>query len=232
MARPTNRPLGIRAQRRARKQARILAAARALLHRHGHERLSLRHVARRARMSPAGMYEFFKNREHLLDTLAAEANETLLTALRGASADVADPVERLVRLGIAYIGFAQERPTDFLLLFGRRSTRRSLAEDIPADSEYAVIRTALADLVSAGKSGETDPRYLEILAYGFWATILGMAVLQLTHLSDFGADFATAHRLLLESTTRSWQRLDWTRVPGAPAHGGSTPPPAPKSGGP
>ncbi len=232
MAKPTNRPLGIRAQRRARKQARILAAARALLRRHGHERLSLRHVARRARMSPAGMYEFFKNREHLLDTLATEANETLLTALRGASADVADPVERLVRLGIAYIGFAQERPTDFQLLFGRRSTRRSLAEDIPADSEYAVIRTALADLVSAGKSGETDPRYLEILAYGFWSMIHGMAVLQLTHLSDFGADFATAHRLLLESTARSWQRMAGTRVPCSPAPGGSTPPPEPKPGRP
>lgn len=216
MARLKAKPPGIRAQRRARKQARILAAARALLSQHGHERLSLRHVARRARMSPAGMYEFFDNREHLIDTLAAEANEGLVAALRAATAEAPSPVERLVGLGVAYVGFAQEHPTDFMLLFGRRSTRRSLAEDVPANSEYAMIRAAIADLVGVGKPGGADPRLLEALAYGFWSSIHGMAVLQLTHLAGFGADFATADRLLLESTARSWQRADWTRAVGSP----------------
>lgn len=58
MARPKTKRPGIRAQRRARKQARILTVARALLRDYGHERLSLRHVARRAGMSPAGMYKY------------------------------------------------------------------------------------------------------------------------------------------------------------------------------
>jgi len=103
-----------------------------------------------------------------------------------------------------------------MLLFGRRSARRSLAEDVPADSEYDLIRGAIADLVGVGRPGGADPRVLEALAYGFWSTIHGMAVLQLTHLAGFGADFAAAHRLLLEGTARSWQRADWTRV-GLPA---------------
>jgi len=220
MARLKTRPPGIRAQRRARKQARILAAARALLRDHGHERLSLRHVARRARMSPAGMYEFFDNRQRLIDALAAEANEALVTALRTATSDAPDPVERTVRLGIAYVRFAEERPTDFMLLFDRRSTRRSLAEAVPANSEYAMIRAALADLVGAGRPGGADPRLLEVLAYGFWSSIHGMAVLQITHLAGFGADFATAHRLLLENTARSWQRADWARVADSTDHPG------------
>jgi len=220
MARPKAKRPGIRALRRARKQARILAVARALLRDHGHERLSLRHVARRARMSPAGMYEFFDNRERLIDALAADANEALVAALRAATRDAPDPAERLVRLGLAYIGFAQERPTDFMLLFGRRSTRRSLAEAVPADSEYTMIRDALADLVGIGRPGGADPRVLEMLAYGFWSSIHGMAVLQLTHLAGFGADFASAHRLLLEGTARSWQRADWPRAADSTSHTG------------
>jgi len=37
-------------------------------------------------------------------------------------------------------------------------------------------------------------------------------MLQLTHLAGFEADFATAHRLVLESIARSWQRIDWKSV--------------------
>lgn len=213
---------GIRAQRRARKQARILDAARALLRDKGHEHLSLRQVAQHACLSPAGMYEFFDNREHLLDTLAAEANEALVTALRTATANVPDPVERMVRLGLAYISFAQKRPTDFMLLFGRLSTRRSLAENVPVNSEYAVIQDVVADVLGVEKPGEAHLQCQEILAYGFWSSIHGMAMLQITHLADFGADFPTAHRLLLASTAHSWQRADWTKIAGLPDKTGKT----------
>lgn len=217
MTRSTTKPPGIRARRRVRKQARILAAARALVRRHGHERLSLRHVARRAGMSAAGMYEFFDNREHLVDVLAGEANEALTFALRSAAQGVPDPIERLVRLGLAYIRFAQERPADFLLLFGRGSTRRSLTEDVPADSEFGMIRGAMVDVLGAGRPDWAGPQFLEALAYGFWSSIHGMAMLQLTHLAGFRADFATAHRFLLESTARLWQSADWTRAVGSAA---------------
>jgi AcrR family transcriptional regulator len=135
MARLTTKRPGIRAQRRARKQAHILTVARALLHDHGHERLSLRHVARPAGTSPAGIYDYFDSRDHLIDALVGQANGALTASLRAATHGVSDPVERLVGLGLAYIRFAQARTTDFLLLFGRRSARRSLAEDVPARSE-------------------------------------------------------------------------------------------------
>jgi AcrR family transcriptional regulator len=217
MARAATKQPGMRARRRARKQAHILAAARALLRRHGHDRLSLRHVARRAGISPAGMYEFFENREHLVGVLAGEANEALTSALRSAAQGTPDPIGRLVQLGLAYIRFAQARPTDFMLLFGRGSRRRSLAEDVPADSEYGMIRAAVADVVGVGQPDGAFPQFLEALAYGFWSSIHGMAMLQLTHLAGFRADFATAHRFLLESTARSWQSADWTRTMGSAA---------------
>ena len=212
MARLTTKRPGIRAQRRARKQARILAAARALLRDHGHEGLSLRHVARRAGISPAGIYEYFDNRDHLIDALVGEANEALAASLRAATHGVPDPAERLVELGLAYIRFAHARTRDFLLLYGRRAARRSLVEDVPTGSEYALIIAAVRDVVSTGRpDGEVLP-FLEVLAYGFWSSIHGMATLQLGHLAGVRADFATAHRLLLEGMARSWQRADWTKA--------------------
>jgi len=212
MVRATRKTPGIRAKHRVRKEARILAAARALLRQRGYELLSLRDVARRAGVSPAGMYEFFDSREHLVEALAAEASGALTAALRIANGGETDAVGRLVSVGLAYIRFAQERPADFRLLFGRRSARRSLDEAVPADSEYMVIRTAVEELLGAGGNGGVGQRVVEVLAYGFWSTIHGMAVLQFTHLAGFDADFATADRLLLENTARSWQRVDWRRV--------------------
>jgi AcrR family transcriptional regulator len=216
----TKRP-GIRAHRRARKQARILTVARALLRDHGHERLSLRHVARRAGISPAGVYEYFADRDDLIDALVGQANEALAASLRAATQGLSDPLERLVELGLAYIRFAREHTTDFLLLYGRRSSRRSLAEDVPAGSEYEAMIAVVRDVVSAGRPDGKALPFLEVLAYGFWSSIHGMAMLQLGHLAGFSADFAGAHRLLLAGMARSWQRADWTKVAGSPATGRS-----------
>jgi hypothetical protein len=104
-----------------------------------------------------------------------------------------------------------------MLLFGRGSMRRSLAEDVPADSEYGMIHAAMADILGVGRPDWAGPQFLEALAYGFWSTIHGMAMLQLTHLAGCGADFATAHRFLLESAALLWQSTDCTRAVGSAA---------------
>jgi AcrR family transcriptional regulator len=155
------------------------------------------------------MYEFFEDREHLVTTIADEASARLARGLRYATRGDQDPVERLVRLGLAYIRFAKRHPADFILLYGRLSRRRSLAEDAPADSEYSHIHTVVVETIGAERLGDIDPRLLEALAYGFWSVIHGMAMLQLTHLDGFKADFETAHRVVLESIADSWRRRDW-----------------------
>lgn len=208
MRRRTEKQPVTRAARRARKQERILTAARELLRQHGYERLSLRDVARRAGLSPAGMYEFFDTREHLVATLGGEAGARLSRALHASTRGVPDPLERLMRLGLAYIRFAKRNPADFMLLYGRLSKRRSLTDEAPAESEYDQIRSAVAQVVGTERMDVADPRILETLAYGFWSVIHGMAMLQLTHLAGFQADFATAHRLVLETVAASWRQID------------------------
>ena len=212
MTRRAAKPPMTREARRASKQKHILATAHRLLRQHGHERLSLRDVARSAGMSPAGMYEFFEDREHLVATLGSATSARLSRSLRRATRDAADPVERLVRLGLAYIRFAKRHPADFMLLYGRLSKRRSLADEVPAESEFDLIRSAVAEVIGVEKMEGADPRPLETQAYGFWSVIHGMAMLGLTHLAGFQADFATAQRLVLESIATSLGRMDREQI--------------------
>jgi AcrR family transcriptional regulator len=207
----TKKPL-TRAERRARKRQLILTAARKQLRSHGHERLSLRDVARSAGLSPAGMYEFFADREQLVATLGSEASARLSRNLRASTRGAPDPVERLLRLGLAYIAFAKRYRTDFMLLYGRLSRRRSLVEAAPAESEYDQILSAVAAVVGVERMGGADPRGLEALAYGFWSVMHGMAMLQLTHLAGFHADFATANRQVLASIAASWREMELEKI--------------------
>lgn len=201
-----------RAARRERKRARILAAAHALLRARGYERLSLRDAARRARCSAAGVYEFFDAKDDLIAALAVRVNASLARALAAAGRGAAMPQERLVRLGLAYVRFARRHPEDFQLLFVRRSARRSLAQDVPAASPYGLIRAAVTQAVGASRLRGADPRLAEALAYGFWATAHGMAMLQLTLLAGFRADLEAASRVVFESMAEAWRRTSWRKL--------------------
>lgn len=195
---------GRRAARRSRKRERILKAARALLHDHGHEQLSLRAVARRARSSPAGIYNCFASREDLLDTLAGETRDALVHVLKAAEKSTDDPEERLVQMGLAHIRFARCHPKDYLLLFSRPS-RRSGGEPMPPDSPFWMFKIALAQLVDPVR----HPKTLSSLCFYFWSALHGMAVLHLTHLADYPVDLDVASAYAIKSAAHLWRRTDW-----------------------
>jgi AcrR family transcriptional regulator len=195
-----NESLQERRTRRAHKRERVLAIARQLLVSVGFEDLSLRAVARGAGISPAGMYELFDSKEALLDALGAQSSAALSRSLRASLRGVTAPSERLVKVGLAYVRFARRGKDDFLSLFTRCSPgRRLLAQEVPADSFYAVLRGAVEVLLDAKRLQGADPRVVEGFAFGFWSLVHGMAMLQLTTLAGFQADFDDAARLVLQA---------------------------------
>lgn len=101
--------------------------------------LSLRSVARRMGMSPAGLYRYVASREDLLTTLIAEGYQDLghhLEVANGAPADVGgvadrpppappviagsgtDVADRVRAVALAYRHWAVSHPNEFGLLFG------------------------------------------------------------------------------------------------------------------
>jgi len=191
-----------RQQRHADLKAAILLAAREAILEHGPERFSLRDVARRSGYSPAGLYEYFSGKDELVAAVAEESIGQLHAALMRASRGT-QPSQRLVALGLAYVRFARENPQHFLLVFARLpSQRSSLAAPPSSESPYRVVLQAVQDGIEAGAFVARSGFGLEEMAYGLWVTAHGMAMLQLTHLRQFGADFVDHDRHVLEVYVR------------------------------
>ena len=94
-------------------QPAILKAAAKLLEKQGLAGLSLRELARRAKVSHAAPYRHFPDRESLLAALATEGFAMLGEAQRAAAV-----VGGLRGMGEAYVRFALEHPQRFRLMFG------------------------------------------------------------------------------------------------------------------
>ena len=155
---------------------RILEVARRQVLAHGHDKLSLRAIAREVGFSAPSLYEYFPDKQAIVDALSARIAASLRAALRKPS--------DLIGIGVAYVAWARRHPQDFMLLFAKLgSRRRGLAQTAPADSPYRIV------LEDAGGD--------EQIAYALWATAHGMAMLQLTHLAGFAADFDAADRRAL-----------------------------------
>ena len=77
--------------------------------------LSLREVARRLGVSHNAPFKHFPSREALLAAMAETGFEEL--GQRLAAADAGPPEQYVVARGMAYVGFALDRPTLFRLMF-------------------------------------------------------------------------------------------------------------------
>ena len=85
----------------------------------GAAELSLREVAVRAGISPAGMYRYVDSRDELLELLITDAFDDLAEAIRDAIGDDdGDDVRRVRALVDAYRAWALAEPQRFALILG------------------------------------------------------------------------------------------------------------------
>jgi AcrR family transcriptional regulator len=185
----------------------ILKTARSLVLKVGHERLSLREIARTAGFSPASLYEYFDGKDAIVQTLAARASGSLRLALDKASKKPAgDDRARLAALGAAYVGWAKSHAEDFLLLFSQLPSKRQSFPEAPAvDSPYLLLLDAVRRARASSAVSIRDDEDVERFAYGLWAAAHGMAMLQLTHLKTFKADFTAADRKVFAALFEGWK---------------------------
>jgi AcrR family transcriptional regulator len=128
-----------RERARRRTLSELDAAALAEVREHGAVDLSLRRVARRVGMSPAGLYRYVDSREALLTRVIAEAYHDLADHLEVATGGVArqvegtdgpapdppivvgeggDPADRMLAVALAYRHWSVTHPREFGLLYG------------------------------------------------------------------------------------------------------------------
>lgn len=114
---------------RARTRRQVLEAAAGILEREGVQAVSTRSVAAAAGIRAASLYQFFEDKDGLLDALAVHAYDLYLEG-KDALPRTADPVADLRRGWDAHVAFGLAHPALYLLMFApARPGRRPPAAD-------------------------------------------------------------------------------------------------------
>ncbi|MCU1426868.1 MAG: transcriptional regulator, TetR family [Actinomycetia bacterium] len=144
-----------RAARRAENRTDILDAAERVFGEHGVSDGSLRQIAHLSGFSPAAIYLFFENKQHLLAETLARREGELVVALRTVAESDLSPFDKLHHIVDVGVAFFEAHP-DF-----RRLVRRvtggavvgsALAGDAgDADRQFMEAMTLLAGIIAAGQ---------------------------------------------------------------------------------
>ncbi|WP_449063138.1 TetR/AcrR family transcriptional regulator [Planomonospora algeriensis] len=147
----------------------LLDGARDLLAERGAAAFSLSELARRVGVSTAAPYRHFADKDALLDALAEEGYVAFHAGLEAAARAAADPGDRVVRLGVVYLRFAEETPALFEIMFRDRPGRPS------GPATFELLVTAVGQAQDAGALPSGQPPV--VLARTIWALLHGLAIL-------------------------------------------------------
>lgn len=130
----------------------LVAEAEALLAERGLEGFTLRECARRAGVSNAAPAHHFRDVSTLLSEVATLGFQRLAAAMRTArDAAGADPAERLVAVGRAYVEVAVANPATFHLMFhAHRSDPAQEGLRAAGSAAYALLEETLAPVLGDG----------------------------------------------------------------------------------
>lgn len=199
-------------QERQETRTRILDAARILFVERGVEATTMREVATRVGCSATAIYLYFRDKQDLFRALCATDFLALAAEMREVE-QIADPLERLQRLGVAYARFALTHPNHYRLMFMTRWPRvekceLGIEQGNPEQDAYALLRDQVAAAHDAGcfRPELDDP---ELIAQTLWAGVHGVCALEITLSDDCWAEwrsFEARIGLMLEVLMRSLVR--------------------------
>ena len=163
--------------------ATLLEAARTLVEEVGIDGFSLRELARRAGVSPAAPYHHFKDKAALIRALAGESQARLGIASLKAIQGITDPLQKLSMLGVAYVVYAFEHPSEFRIMFRQElhsplgaTTFENQVATTP-DPAFVLLKQTLIECRDAGCIPIPNDTALELATISTWALVHGLATL-------------------------------------------------------
>ena len=188
-----------REKRKEKTLQQIIKVTSQLIRKDGLEKLALRQVARKMNYSPSGMYEYFSSKEALVAAVNEKGLQSLSKYMRRVSSELSWS-ESLIQRGLAYLDFAFAEPEMYQLIFSKlHSQRQSIAETVNIQSPYFYLFETIQKGVEAGEFKLKTEHTADTVTFAIWSILHGMAMLELTHLKGFEADFTKAHRQNLEA---------------------------------
>lgn len=171
------------AQHRDELREKILDAARELLVREGVEQVSMRKIAKKINYTATTLFHHFPNKDALL-LAVCEADFLALRRSFEKIATIADPLQRLRSLGMAYVSFALGHPSHYRLMFmtphppqlDLESAR--LHKGNPDQDAYAFLRQTVAAVIAAGLLRD-EYQDVDLTAQILWSGVHGVVALHL-----------------------------------------------------
>jgi AcrR family transcriptional regulator len=161
----------------------ILDTSEKLLESEGLDALSMREVARRAGVTHQAPYHHFSDRAAIVaelitigfDDLAGRLAQANKEALKTGISNLVDKHRLMMASGMAYIGFAIERPNLFGIMFRPEQcdTSQHMQVKISGSNAYAELGTMVKMVYPAS----FDDKQLEGLAITYWSQVHGLSCL-------------------------------------------------------
>lgn len=187
----------------------ILDAARELFISEGYEGVSMRKVAEKIEYSPTAIYLHFKDKEDLFRELCHEDFGRLAEQFNEL-AQHPDPVERLKRIGQAYIEFGIRYPNHYKLMFMTShppvplDERDQEVKGNPEKDAYAMLQALVREGLSAGVFRK-EYKDVDLIAQTLWSGLHGVISLQIAKAHDNWIEWAPMEqrtRAMLEAILR------------------------------
>jgi AcrR family transcriptional regulator len=156
-------------------RTKILEEAIGMVAREGVHRTTMRALARRLGISPATLYQHFRNKQHLQRQIALYGFERLGEALDAATT-IEDPFEAFRSMSIRYIQFGLSNPELYRIMFQTIGSLRELR--LVGDPLVLQVRRKIVSVYERGMASgafrQVDP---EIEVSVRWATVHGFVQL-------------------------------------------------------
>lgn len=164
-------------------QAKSIAAAEALFSRGGIAAVTMRNLAEELGCSATTPYRYFANHEELVVALRTSAFGRFADHQRDEAAKAEQPLERLVHIGRAYVGFARANRDAYALMFSLQPPKTAHPElELQTRRSFAPLLDAMEEAVTAGLVEGPAA----VAAHLFWAELHGLVSLEFADKFNFG----------------------------------------------
>lgn len=159
----------------------ILDAARELFAERGYQAVTMREIGKRIEYSATALYGHFADKETLMNELCrrdfADFAQRFLTAVQ----DSPSVVESMCRAGLVYLGFAEQFPQHYRLMFMSDMPETPPLEgerEDPKRNAYVFLSQLVVQLIDGGHL-RPELKDVDLVAQTIWGTLHGAAALDI-----------------------------------------------------
>lgn len=155
----------------------VMTAARRIVQDEGFGALSMRALATEVGVTAPTIYEYFANKDAVLDALYLQGVATLQAQFDQIIASNRPSMDKIASLGYAYRDFAKAHPDLFLMVFGRvdASYQPGETQREAAMGLMSSVITAVTEAIEAGAMRPCDP---ETAGCFLWSNVHGWVMLE------------------------------------------------------